>query len=341
MSIVHEILAFIRIVHQVVEFVRPLRVAVNKLPFPRPDHSGWAVFVVNHHGFAAGVFPAEQRGQETPSRQIPSLRKRQVQVIQKRRHKVIRAHHRGLYEPFRNSSRMAHHGRNLDGILVHVQGTRAVPFAPESVVPAAEPVIAYEDDQCLFPNAVRLQPVQNPSHVGVHCRHGGEISLQHFPVAQALIRQSDGPRMPGFLRTGLERAIVVGIHHLPRMPRPRTVRRGVVHAQVERIIVVLMPVYERQRVVRNHVGHISWRRNQPAVPHHRRIVVLSAALLVHKPVLEPMLRNPAIAQMPLAADPARPSVFRQHIRVCHLSRQVRSRIRPHVSISDPIVDAML
>ena len=113
------------------------------------------------------------------------------------------------------------------------------------------------------------------------------------------------------------------------------------YAQVERVVVFRVTIDESKRVVRNHMGYVSRRINQFAVSHHRRIVVSAAASLVYEPVPESMLGYPAVAQVPFAADPAVPSVFRQHVGVRHLSLQIGSRIRPCISTPDPIMNAVL
>ena len=186
-----------------------------------------------------------------------------------------------------------------------------------------------------------IEPVQQPADVEVHGRDGREVALQAFPVTHAFAGQAARPGVYGFLGAGIERAVVVGIDDILRMSGPRTVRRGVVDAQVERIILVGVAVDEGQRIVGNDVRDVPRLGDRDAVPDHGGVVVRTAAELVGEPVGDPVLGQGAVPQVPLAAEAASPAVGREHIGIRRFSFEVGSRVLADIASPDPVVHAML
>ena len=211
------------------------------------------------------------------------------------------------------------------------------------MVAAAETVIAGEYDQGLLSQSQLLQSVEKPSYVRVHRRHRGEIPLQHLPVVQTALAQALPlrPRMDRLLRAGIEAAVVIRVHQILRMAGPRTVRGGVVHAQIEWILIFGALTQKTQGVVGDQVGDVSRLGHQLAISNHRRAVVVATPRLMYVPVVEAVLHQLAVAQMPFAAQPAPPPMLGQYVGVRHFPLQIGGRVRPHVPSADPVVDAML
>lgn len=115
------------------------------------------------------------------------------------------------------------------------------------------------------------------------------------------------------------------------------------HAQVKRLAFRLA-VDERQRAVRDRVRQVARLLDQFPVPDHRRAVIRTSALLVSVPVAESMLGHDAVAQMPLAAQPAGVAMLGQHLSVAGLAVEVTDRIDPlpaHVAALEPVTHSML
>ena len=153
-----------------------------------------------------------------------------------------------------DASGSRHEHRDLDGRVEHVRREGAVALAVDAVMPHVHAVVAGEHHQGVFAFAVFLQPVQQPSHVRVHLRQGGEVSGKRFlsffrreseRTGCPLLRQLE--RMHGNVGSRLERAVLVVV--VPQFGRvmlslPGRVRCREVNVQAKRAISVLLRLKE-------------------------------------------------------------------------------------------------
>ena len=317
---------------------------MHVFPRFRADHARAAVFVEYHDMVTAGFWLS---GLPRPGvhgvspRQIAVPGHGEVEIRQQCGHEVVGTDHCRLHGAFGQAPRLADQGGYPYGVLVHVQRIRPVALAPEPVVSQAETVVAQENDQGVFADAVMIEPVQQAADIEVHGRDGREVALQALPVAHVLAGQAAGPGMHGFLGTGFEGAVVVGIDDVLGMARPRAVRRGVMDAQIEGLIAVGVAVDKGQRVVGDDVRDVSRFGDRDAVPDHGGVVVGTAAELVGEPVGKSVLGERAVAQVPFPAETASPSVGRQYVGVGGLAFQVGCRAVSDVASPDPVVHAVL
>ena len=289
---------------------------MHVLPFARAQHARAAVLVVYDHFIPPESFAAQQRRKALP-RQIAARRQWQPCVIEQRRHKVVRADHLALHDPLFNGARLAYHKRDLNRVFIHIGRIRAVALAPKTVLAAAKAVIAGKDNQGLLSQPFLFQPFQQTTDLQIHRRHGGKIPFEHLSIAQATLaeRMAYGPRMHVFLRARVKRTVVIRVDDVLRMTRPRAVRSGVVHAQIERLGALCGAIYIFEGVVGNGRSHIAGRLNQFPVADHRRVVVFPAAALVHKPMIKSVLSDLTVSEVPLSAQTTAPTVLGQHIRI--------------------------
>jgi len=236
---------------------------------------------------------------------------------------------------------MTKDGRHSDRILVHVARFGAIALSPKAVVTATEPVVAQERHQRALPESERLQTVQDAPHVQVQGRYGSKVALEHLTIPKASIGQRRRPRVPLLLRAGSERTVIVRVDDVLRVSRPRTVGRSIMDAQIEGDLVRSVDIQKPEGIVGDAIGDIARFSDELTIPDHRRVVVRSATPLMHVPVIKPVLPQLAGPEMPLATDPADPTVGRQHIGVTDLVPDILGGVGPDVPLSDPIVNAML
>ena len=156
---------------------------------------------------------------------------------------------------------MAGQERHLAGVLEHVERRGA---------------LAGEHHQGAVADGVLLKAVEDAPHVQVNGSDRREVALAHVAVAKAVGGEPVGPRVRLLLRAGVERTVVVAVDDRLGVARPRAVRGGVMHAQVERRRIADVAVDERQGIVGDHVGHVAGAVEQFAVADHRRVVVFAA-----------------------------------------------------------------
>ena len=96
---------------------------------------------------------------------------------------------------------------------------------------------------------------------------------------------------------------------------PGRMRRRVMHAQIEGIVLRPEFFQIRQCFVSNHIGNISVFKADFTIFHNIRLIVVTAASADGKPFIKPVLRHHAIAQMPFPGKGAGISVFLKHIRI--------------------------
>ena len=304
---IHEIVAFVRVVSQVVEFVGAVGIAVDVFPIGCANHARGAVFVVDDDIVAGGISFAFERGEKGLTGIGAAFGQGQAEVVEQGGHKIVSRCHSGLRDACGNHPGMTRQKRHFDGVFVHVQGPRAIALAPKPVMPTGKAIVRREDDEGVVANPLGFDFVEDAPHVGVHRRDSGKITLEAFAVAQ-ILAQATGPRVRVFLWAGFKRAVVVRIHDVLGVPGPWAVRRGVVNAEVKGIVVFGVRVDECQGVIRDRSGDVPRHGDEFAVANQFGVVVWPPALFVGKPMREPVLCQSAVAQMPLPGQATRIAV---------------------------------
>ena len=75
LGLIYQIVHFLRIMHQIIKFVRSLWVSAHILPFLRANHTHRAVFIVDHHLIPEMVLFSPQNAGKAFSRHIRTGRK--------------------------------------------------------------------------------------------------------------------------------------------------------------------------------------------------------------------------------------------------------------------------
>ena len=174
--IIDQVLTFIRIMNQVVELVRAVRIPVDVLPVGRAYHPAVAVLVIDDDGIASRSPSILQGRQEGPTWQI-GVGQWEIDVIQKSRHEVVGRNHGRLHEALWNGTWMRGDEGYLDGVLVHVDRAGSISLAPEAMMATRVPIVRSEHDQGVLAQASFLELVQDASHVQVHGGYGCEVPL--------------------------------------------------------------------------------------------------------------------------------------------------------------------
>ena len=324
------------------------------LPLPLAHHPHRAVLVADDDGLvpAVALLPLQHVG-EAASGQRPLDRVFDAHVIEDRRQEVVVAQQIFVDDAGGKTPGTTRDEGHLHRLLEHVERVSAVALPVDAVMSQVVAVVAGEEHERVVGDTQCVESVEQTPDARVHRRNRREVALYHLAALLGR-RIPASPRMGRQYRQRAELALVVklpDLRWLLALP-PRRVRRGVVHAQAERLLAVPPLIQTVDGAVGKQVGDIMRLPGQLGVVVEDEVIgVAVAAQRVCAPVRVALLRCPARPQMPLARQPAAIPIRRQHVSEACQPLQILDGPVPaaprhpvldiDIARLDPVVDAVL